>query len=264
MNDPLIPVPRSKLEQIYRLLGEIVHEVDPLLFPPPAPGVFYRMPPDSMPKFTDDPAVPQEAPVPSPALPAEPIASTPDVVSVAICVGHSRGCDTADGDHGAKSAGGVWEWDFNRDIAKRLQAVLLARGIGSAVIDHYLQGDYSSAMIDLGRRLKKVSTLRCAVELHFNSNGATAKGFEYLFVTDRGRWLAQGLHDAHSRGIMAGVSRGVKVADRGREFLLETPCPAAICEPFFGTNPSEWAYWSTHQDQLAEIYANGIEAFLKL
>jgi len=183
---------------------------------------------------------------------------------IAICIGHSRS-----GDSGAVSVGHVTEHTFNTDIGQILESLL--EDLPIEVITRYEGNGYTAAQKWLGASLKaKGATL--ALELHFNSaDTPKAQGFEYLHHEDshRGAALAAAMLAAH-RGRFAGnVSRGVSPiapGGRGFQFLKETPCPAVICEPFFGSNPDEWALYNSEagRQALAESYAAGIRSFLSL
>jgi N-acetylmuramoyl-L-alanine amidase len=48
-------------------------------------------------------------------------------------------------------------------------------------------------------------------------------------------------------------------SQRGGQFLRGTHCPAVICEPFFGSNQAEWTYFAGHQQELAQVIADGID-----
>ena len=182
---------------------------------------------------------------------------------VIVCVGHSR-----IGDSGAVSVGGVNEWVYNKDVAEKLCRVLRARGVSSEVISHYPSRSYSGAMSWLRKEIqKRKGTL--AIELHFNAAHEEANGFEYLYAIGsvRGLLLAQCLLKAHmlvignkqkSRGTTA-----IKAGDRGYGFLSKVAPPAVICEPFFGSNRADWKLFDHKWGMLADIYATGIENFLK-
>lgn len=181
---------------------------------------------------------------------------------IAICIGHSRS-----GDSGALSVGNVTEHTFNTDIGQILKSLL--DDLPVEVITHYEGHGYTTAQKWLGTYLKlKKATL--AIELHFNSaDSPKAQGFEYLHHEDshQGRALATAIHSAHRSRFAGNVNRGVKPiapGGRGFEFLRRTPCPAVICEPFFGSNEVEWTLYNkeTGRNLLAESYAAGIRAFL--
>ena len=181
---------------------------------------------------------------------------------IAICVGHSR-----PGDSGAVSAGGVSERFANGLLAKQIKAKLEAHDIECDIIDSYQGGNYSAAMRWLGRKLATVKATG-AVELHFNWGVPEAHGHQWMHWHESvgGRFLASALHnsmlaacpDHKARGVI-----GLRPKDCGAEFCRATPCPAVIAEPYFGSNPHEWAWVKSHQHELAQVIADGIAAWDK-
>jgi N-acetylmuramoyl-L-alanine amidase len=178
-------------------------------------------------------------------------------LKVAICVGHSR-----QGDKGAVSVGGVSEWTYNRDVAEYLSTELGRRGIDSKIFNCYEGLDYPSAMRWLSAQVKDYGA-DCAMELHFNSAGAKASGFEVLcFDPSRdiaSTRLARSILGKIAKAWPEGRNRNVKCAERGRLFIESIPCPAIIVEPFFGSSRSDWERWHNAQAELAGIYADGIQ-----
>jgi len=178
-------------------------------------------------------------------------------MKVAICVGHSR-----DGDDGAESVSGITEWAYNDTLAGFLKEALRLRGIESEIIDHYKGKGYSAAMRDAAAQVANYGA-DIALELHFNSADSSANGFEYLFwhSSNKGARLAASLISTHAKNFSGFKNRGPKpidANDRGGSFLRLTPCPAVICEPFFGSNDREWNFYSINYSKLAEAYADAI------
>lgn len=184
---------------------------------------------------------------------------------IAICIGHSR-----PGDSGAASITATTEHAFNTDLGRRVVKLLTALDHPAVLINSYQGKSYTAAMKWLGTHLKDIKA-SLAIELHFNSSdNASAQGMEYLHhqSSRRGEALALSLIDHQRPRFPGAVSRGIKsIGPRGRGwgFLDLTPCPAAICEPFFGSNAAEWARYSAEdaKQRLAESYAAGIVQFLK-
>ena len=181
---------------------------------------------------------------------------------VAICVGHSR-----IGDRGALSVGKVSEWVYNCEVAEALRWKLERAGVDVDVISSYPRKTYRAAMKWLADSMRGKG-YDCVLELHFNSAGSAANGYEYLFLegSKKGRELATCLMSAHQR-VMGDKqkSRGIipiSGGKRGYSFLMLTPAPAVICEPFFGSNESEWAMYAHECEKLAGIYFDGIKEFL--
>jgi N-acetylmuramoyl-L-alanine amidase len=179
---------------------------------------------------------------------------------VAICIGHSR-----PGDQGAVSAGGITEWDFNQAIGRKLVELLDAERIVGVLIDTYHGASYGAAMRWLGGEVRHVAA-DAAIELHFNAAGPTAHGFEYLHWAGSaaGERLANAFRASHRETYPAARDRGIKALGRGArgaEFLRLTPCPAIIAEPFFGSNQTEWAAYSSDSDLLAEVYCKALTRY---
>lgn len=176
---------------------------------------------------------------------------------VAICVGHSRS-----GDKGAVSVDGFSEWAFNQPLAQRVCELVEQAGYPVVLVDRYEGASYSSAMLWLVKHLKDLK-VDVAVELHFNSAGPLATGYEFLhwFTSPKGvslghkmlRALAKSFPDQRNRGL-----KPINSADRGGLFLRKTHCPALICEPFFGSNAKDVTYFAAQREELARAYADGL------
>jgi len=180
---------------------------------------------------------------------------------IAICVGHSR-----PGDGGSVSTGGVDEHTFNSRLAAIVASRLTAMGQPCTVISAYQGASYGAAMLWLAGRMADLKAT-CCVELHFNdSDNAAANGHQWLYwhASDRSKGLATALSRRMQSAFPTAKARGlipVTMQDRGGDFCRSTPCPAVICEPFFGSNAVEWALYSTHQDRLAQVIADALTDF---
>ena len=177
---------------------------------------------------------------------------------IAICVGHSR-----PGDGGSLSVDGTCEHIFNSRIAALTASRLSQMGEACTMIAGYQGASYGAAMIWLAKRLTDIGA-SVAVELHFNdSDSSSASGHQWLHWgrSARSQRLARLLDGRMQAAFPTLPARGlvpVTMADRGGDFCRSTPCPAVICEPFFGSNPADWALMSTHQDRLAQVIADGL------
>jgi N-acetylmuramoyl-L-alanine amidase len=181
---------------------------------------------------------------------------------VAICVGHSRA-----GDKGAVNTDGVTEWSFNQPLAKRICELVEDAGHSTVLIDRYEGKSYNSAMLWLTKRLKELK-VDVAIELHFNSAGPLATGYEFLhwFCSPKGVSLGHKMLRSFSKMFPEQRNRGLKsinAEDRGGLFLRKSHCTALICEPFFGSNAKDTAFFSAQKEKLAVVYADGIVNWLE-
>lgn len=199
----------------------------------------------------------------TPATPMAPLPAATHRAKVAICLGHAR-----ETDEGNVGAGGVSEEDFNLPIVGAVARALRSRGITAEVITFYPGNGYTAAMTWLAHHLQ-ANGFTAAVELHFNAANTRASGHEVLYWehSTRGIELAREINGELTNAFPMHPRRGLKPlghTDRGALFVSLTHCPAAIVEPFFGDNPSEWEFFS--RPEQIEVYvaalANGIEQFV--
>jgi len=176
---------------------------------------------------------------------------------VAVCVGHSR-----PGDRGAVNVDGVSEWAFNQPLAKRVCELVEQAGYPAILIDRYEGSSYSSAVLWLAKHLKEIKA-KVAIELHFNAAGPLATGYEFLhwFTSPKGVSLGHKMLRSFRKSFPDQKNRGLKArssADRGGLFLRKTHCPALICEPFFGSNVKDTAFFDARREELARAYADAL------
>lgn len=180
---------------------------------------------------------------------------------IAICVGHSRS-----GDKGAVNTNCVTEWAFNKPLAERTAELLRDAKHDVKVWSRYEGSGYSSAMSWIAKEIQNYGA-DVAIELHFNSAGPAAKGYEFLHWhrSSRSARLASCFHFAFKKAFPSANSRGIKPIskeDRGSAFLQRTHCPAAILEPYFGSNVDETVFYSARREELARVYADAIISWL--
>lgn len=177
---------------------------------------------------------------------------------IAVCVGHSR-----PGDEGAVSTAGVSEHAWNSRIAGMLAFTLQGRGHDCMVVAAYEGASYGAAMKWLGQKLS-VAGAEVAIELHFNaSDNPAATGHEWLHWggSNNGRILAKFLKARMELSYPRLASRGIKglgPRDRGAEFVRYTPCPAVICEPFFGSNENDTFLLDCSKEVYVTVLADGL------
>ena len=179
---------------------------------------------------------------------------------IALCVGHSR-----QGDSGASSVDGTTEYDYNCDLAYLISEKIKQK---TRIYNSYEGKGYTSSMRWLAKKLKE-DRVTFAVELHFNAASPSATGHEWLYwqTSQNGRLLARSLRDSMEDTFPNFASRGIKPrgkGSRGASFLRMTHCPAAIAEPFFGTNEMDWDLATNHRDGLSHAIAGGIVLYGEL
>ena len=188
--------------------------------------------------------------------------------SVAILVGHSR-----EGDMGASS----WdlttsEWEYNNDIAKRIQKILSTYPIKTSVFNKYKGKSYSQAILKLSEDLNILS-FDLVIELHFNSFiNPKASGYENLYwhsspkALKAAETIQKTFKDLFPSSFKDRKVKPIgKTSQRGGLLLRTTKSPTVICEPFFGSNKSEWKFFKSTKGRntLAKAYAKAITILFK-
>lgn len=187
--------------------------------------------------------------------------------SVAILVGHSRS-----GDKGASSWDSTEsEWTYNNDIAKRTKEILKDYPIKVSVFNKYPGDTYSEAIRKLAEDLNTLN-FNLVIELHFNSfANNNASGYENLYwhSSSKAKQAASVIQKTFKDLFPEQhKDRGVKpilyLNQRGALMLKSTIAPTVICEPFFGSNKSEWKFFKSlkGRNTLSKAYAKAITTFL--
>jgi N-acetylmuramoyl-L-alanine amidase len=153
---------------------------------------------------------------------------------------------------------GITEFDFNDDLARRIEKRVIGVNIQRVYRDTYaaLPGKINSINPDF------------IISLHLNAafNG-NASGTEvlYYYRSKKGKEMAEILQD-YIVSHLALPDRGVKPIDargRGSHLLKRTKAPAVIVEPFFIDNDSDLALAQKDLDGFAQAYANAIDEIAK-
>lgn len=182
---------------------------------------------------------------------------------IAVCVGHSRR-----NDKGAVNTDGVSEYKYNSLVAAVTVEKLRKMGHTAHLIAEYGGNSYGSAMTWVAAKVKELKA-DVAVELHFNSaSSQKAVGHEWLYwlTSRKSKLLAESFRQCFADAFPDRVDRGLKAKDqtsRGAGFLSKTHCPAIICEPFFGSNTEETAFFSCKVDELGLVYASALDRFVR-
>lgn len=186
---------------------------------------------------------------------------------LAICIGHSRLINGHPEGGAISHDGKKSEWNYNLSLAILIRQELKSHGIRAEIVSKYEGASYGSAQRWLAGHLRELEVI-AAIELHFNAaDSPEAHGHEWLYwsTSGHGKRLAQCLEAEMCLGVPELRTRGIKpkgTGDRGAEFLRGTHCPAVICEPFFGTSPSDWATAQAKQAKIAKAIAEGVMEFL--
>jgi len=186
-------------------------------------------------------------------------------MKVALCIGHSRRVGGRI-EGGAISALGESEHAYWSVVAPMIAERL---SLPSIIVSRYGGSGYGAAMKWVAGHLRK-ERATVAIELHFNSSGSPAsRGHEWLYWhrSPRGAALAGALQGRYAAAFPAAVDRGAKpilAGGRGAGFLRAVHCPAAVAEPFFGSNITEAAAAHANRAAIAGAIAAGIEAWARI
>ncbi len=164
--------------------------------------------------------------------------------------------------HGGKDKGAhrgkVYEKDLNLKVAKRLEAILKARGMSVTMTRR------SDRYLPLAKRAAIANRYRNAifVSIHFNAHTSTwHRGVETYYYGEEGKKLAAHVHlrllsrlRAHNRNTRQ---------RKGLAVLNKTRCPAILVECGYISNPSERRkiLRSSYQYNCARAIADGIRAY---
>lgn len=104
----------------------------------------------------------------------------------------------------------------------------------------------------------------CAIELHFNAwSGSEASGTKML------HWPGSDGEDL-AAFLLGETLDALELQDDGLEarkdngFLRNTPCPAVVCEPAFGTNSKDAFIVLTRLPRLMRAYRNAVLRYLNV
>lgn len=153
-------------------------------------------------------------------------------MKLAIVVGHNSKAQGA-----ARVIDGVTEYSWNSALA----ALIEAQGDDVKVFYRSPNERYYSAEIDRVYAEVDQWGATASVELHFNAAGDDrVAGCETLSSGSSGSMALCAALQAHMVDVMGERDRGVKVVskeDRGGRSLWAGKAPAALIEPYFGSNP---------------------------
>jgi len=179
-------------------------------------------------------------------------------MKIALVVGHNERAQGA-----VRATDGRTEHDWNGDLAEMI------RDIDPETVRIFYRTPAGGYSREIARVYGEVDAWGADVslELHFNGASPAAHGCETLSSgTDGSLALCRAVQDAIV-GALPVRDRGVKVrgrGDRGGASLWAGRAPAALLEPYFGSNAAECHMADDYKSVLAEaIYAAAMQAARK-
>jgi len=194
-----------------------------------------------------------EKPSPKPA--ASPAGAKGDLTGkqIAVVVGHEPG------------GGANGEREYNKVVAKHMRDLLEAQGATVFLYEHKTKA-YGQRQNEMAAAVKaKLPKCWATIELHYDdvdSPDANGHHFQYL----KTKALAVAIRDEFEKrfpGKKARQDKGIFMNENenGSGFLKKAPGAACLVEPFFRSNPAEWAFFSKLHREVAEAYCVGIANF---
>ena len=183
-------------------------------------------------------------------------------MKVAVVVGHNSKAPGAS----AKSPLSISEFKYYNKIADKMVS-LSGGGITCKRFNRVKTGGYGSEIRKVYAQVDAYNP-DISIELHFNAAGPTATGTETLSSGSSGSLaLSKALQDAQLKHLGL-TNRGVKVksrGDRGGLSLHIGRAPAALIEPFFGSNTKDCkAAHALGIEGMAKMLLEGIRAYAGL
>jgi len=163
--------------------------------------------------------------------------------------------------HGGKDRGALWggvaEADLNMRVARKVEAILKARGYTVTMTRR------SDVFLSLSKRAEIANRYRNVifVSIHFNATEYTSvRGAETFYTGERGRYLASAIQ-RELVGKLRVKNRGVRYSRF--TVLRKTVCPAVLVECGFISNSYERSRCKTssYQNLTAQAIVAGIERY---
>jgi len=167
-------------------------------------------------------------------------------MKICLCAGHGPEID-----RGAENRDGTTELDWNRDLVNRILFYLKDKL--DVVVIHRVK-ERLSPVPEINASLADI-----AIEFHCNCSDGSASGTEMIYISKRGRVLAELLQKA-AVDCLRLPDRGVKLpfAGRGNYFLAHTNMPAVIAESFFIDHDQDLEVANSRKEELAMAYARAV------
>lgn len=168
-------------------------------------------------------------------------------MKIAIVIGHNARAQGA-----VRVTDGRTEFDWNGDLAEMIEAIHPE----SVRVFHRVAGGGYTAQINRVYQAVDAWGADVSLELHFNAASAAAQGCETLSSGTAG---SLALANAVQNAIVADLpvrDRGIKLRPRGQgrgwQSLWAGRAPAALLEPYFGSNAAECHMADDYKEVLAE------------
>lgn len=176
--------------------------------------------------------------------------------SFAVAPGHEPG------------GGAPGERGWNVRCAKALARLLVASGARVYYYEHR-EKEYARRQAEFAAAVEReVPGCLAVVELHYDDVPDAPAAAGHCFQYRGSRELAECMRDAwqarfpnsrprHDNGILRNLT------GNGSGFLRMAPGWACLTEPYFRSNPAEWAFYKDRAEEVAEVYALGLAGFAK-
>lgn len=165
-----------------------------------------------------------------------------------------------DAGHGGKDGGSVWhgltEKKLCLDVAKRVEAALISKGLKTVMIRR------TDTFVELDRRTRLANLVPASifVSIHFNGSRQTLiSGGEVYYRSPRGKLLASSI----SRSIKSRVTGGMRGIFHGNyKVLRSTKMPAVLVECGYISNKREALRCAdpAHRQKIADAIVSGLLA----
>ena len=174
---------------------------------------------------------------------------------IAIVVGHEPG------------GGAAGERAYNLKVQSYIDSQLRAAGFDVFCYTHTLK-PYGARQTAMASAVKKAQpqNLIC-VELHYNDvDTPQANGHQFHYNASKG--LAVAFAKEWQKTFPQSRARQDKgtyhtPSGDGAGFLIKSPGLAVLVEPFFHSNPTEWAFYKDKHEAVAAVYSRAITNFVK-
>ncbi len=179
-------------------------------------------------------------------------------IEIALVIGHEPG------------GGASGERSWNIKCAKFLKRKLEKRG-ASVIIYYHKIRSYSARQNAMRSAVKRLQpNNKICIEFHYDAvSSKYPNGHHFQYVSTKGKLLASAFRDqwqkrypqSRTRRGSTGIYKNTK--GNGAGFLKKAPGYATLLEPFFRSNPAEWAFFKDKHEEVSSVYDAAIVQFSK-